>query len=131
MNRLAWIAVVALVGLLAFAVGKLLDSDSVPVAGAVELIGTAPTDRPLPEGFFIVPPRVVDFRGDPDGGDDSSGPPSPSDAGDGTGVRPSEDDDGVADADDDGEADAEPDVSPDDSPDDRDDDPDDSVDDDD
>lgn len=77
MNRLAWIAILALAGITSFVVGDLLDPESIPVAQAVELSGTAPVDRPPPEGFFIVPPRVVDFRDDAEDGDSSD--PSESD----------------------------------------------------
>ena len=125
MNRLAWIAFVALAGLISFLVGDLLNPVAVPVAQAVELSGTAPADRPPPEGFFIVPPRVVDFRDDADdseGSTDSSG--SPDDA---------TDDDFEAEEDfeqaGDDQDDAEHDDTPEDSPDEPDDD--DSVDDDD
>lgn len=62
MNRLTLIAVVALLGLAAFVVGDLLDPETVPVAEAVELTGTAPEEGPARDGFFIVPPPVVDFR---------------------------------------------------------------------
>lgn len=118
MNRLAWIAIVALAGVTVFVAGDLLDPESVPVAQAVELTGTVPADRPPREGFFVVPPRVVDFR------DDAAGPSDPSEAED----SPDDQDDDGRDEDvpDEGAADA----SPDDSPDDQDDE-DDSVDDDD
>jgi len=62
MNRLAWIAVVALGGLTAFVVNDLLDPGFVPVAQSVELSGSAPEAGPPREGFFVVPPRVIDFR---------------------------------------------------------------------
>lgn len=122
MNRLAWIAIVALAGVTVFVAGDLLDPESVPVAQAVELTGTVPADRPPREGFFVVPPRVVDFR------DDAAGPSDPSEAEDSP-------DDGSDDQDDDGRDEDVPDegaadASPDDSPDDQDDE-DDSVDDDD
>lgn len=72
MRRLAFVAVIALVGLAAFVVSDLLEPEVVPIAGVIELSGTAPATGPPDEGFFIVPPRVVDFRdpSDDDPGDD-------------------------------------------------------------
>lgn len=132
MNRLAWIAIFALAGITSLVVGDLLNPESVPVAQAVELTGTAPTDRPPPEGFFIVPPRVVDFR-HADDSDDSS---DRSESGEATDERSSDDDDDDGTAEDpdvddpDGADDDGLDGSPDDSPVDSDDEVD-SVDDDD
>ena len=126
MNRLAWISVVVLAGITSLLAADLLDPDPVPIARAVELTGTVPTDRPAPDGFFIVPPRVVDFRDDQEESDESD------DSSDTTGSSVPENslDDasqgpGDSDADDDPEDD-----DADDSPDDLDDE-DDSVDDDD
>lgn len=62
MNRYALIASIAVLGLAAFVVDDLLGPETVPVAEAVELTGTAPADGPPRDGFFIVPPPVVDFR---------------------------------------------------------------------
>ena len=62
MRRLAFAAVVALAGLATFVVSDLLEPEAVPVAGVIELSGTAPATGPPVENFFVVPPRVVDFR---------------------------------------------------------------------
>lgn len=113
MNRLVLVAIVALTGVMAFVVEDLLNPDSVPVARAVELSGVAPEPSPAAEGFFVVPPRVVDFSLD-GGDDDGSAEPSGDDATASTTV-PSSD----------------PDDSPDDDFDDDFDSPDDSIDDDD
>lgn len=125
MNRLAWIAVVALAGLVPFLVGDLVNPVAVPVAQAVELTGTAPADRPPPEGFFIVPPRIVDFRDDADGDDDSTGSSeSSSDRDDATDDSFEAEDDEAGDDDDqagDDQDDPELDETPDDTPDDPDD----------
>ena len=59
---------VALVVVTTYAAVGLLDAEPVPIAPVVELSGTAPQPRPPSDGFFIVPPQVVDFS-DPD--DDS------------------------------------------------------------
>ncbi|HVR31842.1 MAG TPA: hypothetical protein VMS74_03935 [Acidimicrobiia bacterium] len=71
MRRLAFVSVIALAGLATFVVSDLLEPEAVPVAGVIELSGTAPATSPPAEGFFIVPPRVVDFREPSD--DDSAG----------------------------------------------------------
>ena len=131
MNRLAWIAIVALAGITTFVVGDLLDPESVPVAQAVELSGTAPGESPPLEGFFIVPPRVVDFRNDPEDRDDRSDPSESAEStNDGSGNHDIDERKPDDDLDDDVSDDDDLDVSPADSADDSDD-GDDSVDDDD
>ena len=57
----AWIVVVALVVVTTYAAVGLLDGEPVPIAPSVELSGTAIQPRPPSDGFFIVPPQVVDF----------------------------------------------------------------------
>ncbi|HSJ29466.1 MAG TPA: hypothetical protein VLB67_14760 [Acidimicrobiia bacterium] len=105
-SALVWTAVVVLVGVVGVGIADVLAPDPVPVAGAIDLSGEAPPVRPTLDGFFVVPPRVVDFREDAD--DDSDDEPAVT-----PGV-PSQDDS--------------PDDSPDDLPDDT---PDDTPDDDD
>lgn len=63
MNRLSWVVLFAFAGVAAYLAGDLLYPDPVPVANAVRLTGTTvPTAEAPREGYFIVPPRVVDFR---------------------------------------------------------------------
>lgn len=77
MRPLVFVAVVALAGLATFVASDLLEPQAVPVATAIELSGTAPATGPPIDGFFIVPPRVVDFRelsDDDSAGDDDQSP---------------------------------------------------------
>lgn len=75
MSRLSWVVMFGVAFAAAFLAGGLLYPDPVPVAGAVQLTGTAvPATGSTSDGFFIVPPRVVDFSDlDPDDLDDDLG----------------------------------------------------------
>lgn len=117
----AWITVVALVAVTTYAAVGLLEAKSVPVASVVELSGTAPQPRQPSDGFFIVPPQVVDFSDVDDlsrgRDDDSPDDDDVSRAADDTiddGPDDSPDDDDVSSAGDDGGLDDSPDHSPDD-----------------
>ncbi len=72
MYRTTGVVVVSLVAVTLVAIDALFDTDPVPVAGAVELTGTAPPASPPAAGFFVVPSRVVDFRESDSTGDDDS-----------------------------------------------------------
>ena len=136
MSRLSWVVVFGVAFAAAFLAGGLLYPAPVPVAGAVQLTGTAvPATGSTSDGFFIVPPRVVDFSDfDPDDLDDDLGDDDDHEDGSSL-IRPiapvaSLDDDDAPDDSDgrSGNGNGSPDDSPDDDPDDS---PDDSIDDDD
>jgi hypothetical protein len=122
-SALAWIAALALLAVAGVGVSESLSPEPVPIATPIDLSGEAPPARPALDGFFVVPPRVVDFREDDEEEGTAVGAPSDGSPG-ATGTSPDDSPDDTPDIDD------TPDDSPDDTPD-IDDSPDDSPDDDD
>lgn len=62
MRHLGLTAIVACLGFVTALIGDLLQPQSVPVTGVVQLTGTAPELAPSISEFSVVPPAVVDLR---------------------------------------------------------------------